>query len=370
MDPREQHPTWVEVELAAIENNVRLVRALTSAQVMAVVKADGYGHGALPVAQAALRGGATWCGVARLAEAQELRRGGLGCPILVLGPLPRGRLAEAVAEGLSISVFEPEQIAASAAAGRELNQEARLHLKVDTGMSRLGARPEDALALARLVADSEGARLEGFFTHFARADEHDPATTNQQLKIFNQVLGGLQQAGLRPPSVHAANSAASLTVPGAHFDLVRLGIAMYGLQPSPHCRLPEGFRPALCWKAQLSQVKLLPPGRGVSYGHLYVTRAQERIGTMPVGYADGFRRVSGNQVLVRGVRVAVVGRVCMDQSMLQLDGVPDARLGEEVVLIGQQNGESMPAEELAERWGTINYEVTCGIGRRVPRLYR
>jgi len=149
-----------------------------------------------------------------------------------------------------------------------------------------------------------------------------------------------------------------------------LGIAMYGLHPSPHCRLPLGFRPALSWKTQLSQVKLLPPGRGVSYGHVYVTQAQERLGTMPVGYADGYRRLPGNQALVRGVRVPVVGRVCMDQSMLQLDGVPDARLGEEVVLIGQQNGESMPAEELAERWGTINYEVTCGIGRRVPRLYR
>jgi alanine racemase len=370
MDPREQHATWVEVELAAIENNLRLVRALTSAQVMAVVKADGYGHGALPVAQAALRGGATWCGVARLEEAQELRRGGLQCPILVLGPPPPGRLAEAVAESLSITVFEPEQIAAAAAAGRELHQEARLQLKVDTGMGRLGARPEDAIGLARRVAKTKGARLEGLFTHFARADEADRTTTDQQLKTFNQVVDGLQQAGLRPPLVHAANSAATLSLARSHFDLVRLGIAMYGLHPSAHCRLPEGFRPALSWKAQLSQVKLLPPGRGVSYGHTYVTQGTERIGTIPVGYGDGFRRIPGNQALVRGVRLPVVGRVCMDQSMLQLDGVPEARAGEPVVLIGRQDGEAMPAEELAERWGTINYEVTCGIGRRVPRLYR
>jgi alanine racemase len=369
MDPRQLHPTWVEVDLSSIENNVRLVGRMSSAAVMAVVKADGYGHGALPVAQAALRAGATWCGVARLEEALELRRGGLQCPILVLGPFPPGRLAEALTESLSLTVFDPEQIAAAAAAGRELGREAALHLKVDTGMSRLGARPEDVFGLARLVADSEGARLEGLFTHFARADEPDPTPTGQQLAAFEQVVDGLQQSGLRPPLVHAANSAASLTRPDAHFDLLRLGIAMYGLHPSVHCRLPDGFRPALSWKAQLGQVKLLPPGRGVSYGHVYITQAVERIGTLPVGYGDGFRRIAGNQALVRGARVPVVGRVCMDQCMLQLDGVPEARAGEQVVLIGHQNGETMPAEELAERWGTINYEVTCGIGRRVPRLY-
>lgn len=369
MDPRELHPTWVEVDLSAIESNIRLVRGLTSAQVMAVVKSDGYGHGALPVAQAALSAGATWCGVARLEEALELRRGGLQCPILVLGPLPAGRLSEAVAEGLSLTVFEAAQIADAAAAGRELGRGANVQLKVDTGMSRLGAQPGDIPGLARLVAETEGARLEGLFTHFARADEPDPATTNQQLKLFNHVVEALQGAGLRPPLVHAANSAASLAFPQTHFDLVRLGIAMYGLHPSTHRRLPEGFRPALSWKAQLSQVRLLPPGAGVSYGHTYTTLAEECIGTAPVGYADGFRRVSGNQVLVRGRRVPVVGRVCMDQIMLQLDRVPEARSGEPVVLLGRQNGERMPAEELAERWGTINYEVTCGIGRRVPRLY-
>ncbi len=370
MDPRELHPTWIEVDLSAIENNVRLIRGMSSAQVMAVVKADGYGHGALPVAQAALRAGATWCGVARLEEALELRRGGLECPILLLGPIPAAGSAEAVEHGLSLTVFAPDQIEAAAAAGRELKREANLQLKVDTGMSRLGAQPGDALGLAHLVAETEGARLEGVFTHFACADEPDPATTDQQLAAFEQVVEALQAAGLRPPLVHAANSAAALTRPQAHFDMLRLGIAMYGLHPSAHCRLPAGFRPALGWMAQLSQVKTLPPGRGVSYGHTYITQDEERIGTVPVGYADGYRRVAGNQALVHGVRVPVVGRVCMDQSMLQLDRVPEAHAGDQVVLLGRQNGESMPAEELAQRWGTINYEVTCGIGKRVPRLYR
>jgi alanine racemase len=365
MDPREQHATWVEVELAAIENNLRLVRALTSAQVMAVVKADGYGHGALPVAQAALRGGATWCGVARLEEAQELRSGAV--PDLVLGPAASGPPGEAVREPVDHRVRTSRSPPQPRPAGK-LHQEAR--------RSSMRHRHEQAGCTARgrhrigsAVAKTEGP-AGGLFTHFARADEADRTTTDQQLKTFNQVVDGLQQAGLRPPLVHAANSAATLSLARSHFDLVRLGIAMYGLHPSAHCRLPEGFRPALSWKAQLSQVKLLPPGRGVSYGHTYVTQGTERIGTIPVGYGDGFRRIPGNQALVRGVRLPVVGRVCMDQSMLQLDGVPEARAGEPVVLIGRQDGEAMPAEELAERWGTINYEVTCGIGRRVPRLYR
>jgi alanine racemase len=370
MDPSRRHATWVEVDLGAIENNIRQIRALTPAQVMAVVKADGYGHGAVEVGQAALRAGATWCGVARLEEGLELRRAGVQAPILVLSPLPAGRFAEAVAEGLSIAIFSHEQIEAAAGTGRQLGRPAGLHLKLDTGMSRLGARPEQAAELARRAAGAEGARLEGLFTHFARADESDLSSAESQLEVFRQVIEGLQQVGLRPPLVHAANSAATLTLPASHFDLVRPGIAVYGLHPSPQCRLPGGFRPALTWKSLLSQVKRLPPGRGVSYGHAYVTRADELIGTVLVGYADGFRRVPMNQALVRGVRVPVVGRVCMDLCMLQLDAVPEARVGEEVVLVGPQGEVAIPAEEVAGRWGTVNYEVTCGIGARVPRVYR
>jgi alanine racemase len=169
--------------------------------------------------------------------------------------------------------------------------------------------------------------------------------------------------------VHAANSAASLTRPSAYFNLVRAGIAIYGLHPSPQCPLPTDFRPALQWKTVLSQVKNLPPGRGVSYGHIYTTQADERIGTLPVGYADGMRRTSGNLALVGGKRVPVIGRVCMDQMMVQLNGVSDAKAGDEVVLIGKQGEESLFAEEVAGNWGTINYEVTCGLAARVPRLY-
>lgn len=363
------YSNWVEIDLQAIENNIRRLRAQARTQVMAVLKANGYGHGAVPVAQAALRAGAAWCGVARLEEALELRRAGLDCPILILGYTPTGRYAEAIAAGISLAAWDDSQVQAAVQAAGRVGGAARLHLKVDTGMSRLGTQPEGALHVARAMAAAPRVIFEGLFTHFARADEPASASAEQQLGQFRQVLAGIEAAGLRPPLVHAANSAAIFCRPEASFDLVRAGIAMYGLHPSPDCRLPPGFRPALAWKAVLSQVKTLPPGRGVSYGHEYVTRAVERIGTLPVGYADGYRRQTSNQVLIHGARAPVVGRVCMDQVLVQLDGLPEAREGDEAVLIGRQGEARLPAEELGARWGTVNYEVVCGISPRVPRVY-
>lgn len=363
------YSTWVEIDLGAIENNIRQIVDLTGVRVMAVVKANAYGHGAVPVAQAALRAGATWCGVARIDEALELRRAGLECPILLLGHIPAERLDEALTENISLTVWNAEQIEqASQAAGRT-RQMAHLHLKVDTGMSRLGVQAQEAPALAQQLAAAPGVILEGIFTHFAKADESDPATTNAQEARFQSVLQELEASGVRPKLVHAANSAASLTRPSAHFDMVRGGIAIYGLHPSAQCPLPETFHPALSWKSVLSMVKVLPPGRGLSYGHEYFTQKNERIGTIPVGYADGFRRTHGNQVLVGGGLAPIVGRVCMDQVLVQLDGVPQAREGDPVVLIGEQGGERISAEQVAKRWGTINYEVVCGIGPRVSRIY-
>ena len=369
MEDAESYSCWVEVDLGAIEENIRCIVRQASVQVMAIVKANGYGHGAVPVARAALKAGATWCGVARVDEALELRRAGLDCPILLLGLTPSRRVAEVIANGISMTIWRSEQVEmASSLAGR-LGQPARLHLKVDTGMSRLGVQPGDALELGLRLARATDTVFEGLFTHYARADETDRSTTDLQEARFQEVLKQFDAAGIRPPLVHAANSAASLTRPSACFDIVRAGIAIYGLHPSRQCQLPSAFRPALTWKSVLSQVKFLPPGRGVSYGHIYTTRSQERIGTFPVGYADGFRRLSGNEVLVDGQRVPVVGQVCMDQSMLQLDAVPQASPGDEVVIIGSQQGERISAEDVATRWGTINYEVVCGIGPRVPRIY-
>jgi alanine racemase len=368
MDPHEEYSTWAEVDLTAITSNVRLLAKHTGVRVMAVVKADGYGHGALPVAQAARRGGASWFGVARVEEALELRQGEIIEPILILGWVPPARIPELVAARISITVWEPSQIEAAAQAGTA-QEPVRIHLKLDTGMSRLGAPPERAVELARAISEHRELVLEGAFTHFARADEPSAPTTDAQESIFREMLESLQAAGLRPPLAHAANSAASITRPSARFELVRTGIAIYGLHPSQECTLPASFRPAMEWKTTLAQVKTLPPGRGVSYGHMYVTRATERIGTAPVGYADGFRRTDENIVLVGGRPAPVVGRVCMDQIMLQLDAVPDAVEGSEVVLLGSQGDARITAEDIAQRWGTINYEVVCGVGKRVPRVY-
>ncbi len=214
-----------------------------------------------------------------------------------------------------------------------------------------------------------GLHIEGLFTHLARSDEPEVGTTIWQLDRFNRLVRELEAAGLRPGLVHAANSAGSLYFPQAYFDLVRPGIAIYGLHPSAEAPLPQGFRPAMSWKAQLVSVKELPPGHGVGYNYRYFTSGTERIGVIPAGYADGFRRRLGNFVLVGGKRVNVVGGVCMDQCMVRLDEVPSARIGDEVVLMGEQGDLTIRAEDIGLAWGTNNYEVVCGLAARVPRVY-
>lgn len=370
MKPYEYLSCWVEIDLDSIESNVRRIVDQTGVQVMAVVKANGYGHGAVQTTRAALRGGAKWLGVARVEEAVELRNKGINEPILVLGFTPFDRIKEAIEGEISLTLWDPQQLRITSRYAKQIGKLAKVHLKLDTGMSRLGVSPDDALEMAQEIAADPLIHFEGVFTHFARADELYPSTTNSQENLFRSILQRLKKAGIHVPLAHASNSAASLSRPTANFDLVRAGISIYGLHPSSECQLPVGFKPALTWKTVLSQIKLLPPRQGVSYGHTYRTRGTERIGTLPVGYADGFRRCDGNIVLAGGKRIPVVGRVCMDQMMVNLDQVPDAKPGDEVVLIGNQGKAAISAEEVAEIWGTINYEVVCGIGSRVPRIYR
>ena len=369
MLPIDQNSTWVEINLLAIASNVTCFLNKTKGEVMAVVKANGYGHGAVPVARTALHAGASWCAVARIDEALDLRKAGITAPVLLLGHTPTGRFKDAIQNQVSLTIWQASQVELASTVAKELGLTARLHLKVDTGMSRLGVQPQEALALAERLAKTPRVFFEGLFTHFAKADEADPRTTKLQESLFLETLDLLEQKGLRPPIVHAANSAASLAFPSTYFNLVRLGVAMYGLSPANDPILLTGLVPALAWKTTISQVKTLPPGRGVSYGHRYITRKYERIATVPVGYGDGLRRTDGNQLLVQGQRVPVVGRICMDQCMLQLDDVPAANEGDEVVIIGLQGNMNISAEEVAKIWGTINYEVVCAISPRVPRIY-
>lgn len=363
------HSCWVEIDLAAIEKNIQELRQLAQVQVMAVVKANAYGHGSIPVAQAALRAGAKWLGVARLEEGLELCHAGISAPVLLLGYTPPSQYSAAIENRLSLTIWDKRQLQDLSRLAGRLGKPAKVHLKVDTGMGRLGVQPEETVELAAQISRAPSVFFEGIFTHFARADEVDAGTTESQECQFKLVLRKLSQAKIRTAWIHASNSAAGLTRPSAHFDLIRAGISIYGLHPAPGCCLPSGFSAALTWKTVISHIKVMPLGRGISYGHAYVTQKNERIGTLPVGYADGYRRAAGNSVLVAGKQVPVVGRVCMDQVMVSLDSVPEVMPGDEVVLIGKQGDVRITAEDVADAWGTINYEVVCGIGPRVPRLY-
>ncbi|RPI78854.1 MAG: alanine racemase, partial [Chloroflexi bacterium] len=364
----ELYSTWTETDLQALKNNIRCLRDITGVRVMAVVKANGYGHGAIPMARSAIEGGAAWLGVARIEEALELRYAKIQEPILLLGYTPLQRFREAIENGISLTVWDKVQVDAAEKTASSLGKVGLLHLKVDTGMNRLGVKSEEALEMAAFIRSKPNLLFEGIFTHFARADEADRYFADTQEKSFTRVVESLEKENLLPPWVHACNSAGALACPGAAFNMVRAGISIYGLHPSPQCPLPDGFQPVLSWKSVISAIKYVEPGQGVSYGHIYVCTKREKVGTVPVGYADGFRRVSGNEVLVAGKRAPVIGRVCMDQLMISLDHIPEANTGDEVVLLGKQGEDQITAEEIAARWGTINYEVTCGIGARVPRL--
>jgi alanine racemase len=360
--------TWIEVDLAAVEENVRALRTASGVPLMAVVKANGYGHGAVEVSRAAISAGAAWLAVSCAEEGLALRNAGIAAPILVLGLVTAQEADEAIAAGLSLTVYSQEAAQLYSERATALGHSVCVHLKVDTGMGRLGTLPgEDTLAFARSITAMPAVHLEGIFTHLACADEADPAPTLEQLARFQSTLDALGESGIRAAWVHAANSAATLAFPQARYNIVRTGIAIYGVHPSDHVTLSSAFRPALSWKARLVSCKILPKGWGVSYGMEYHTRGEETVGVIPVGYADGWRRKHPNLVLLHGRRTPVIGRVCMDQCMVRLP--EGASLGTEVVLIGRQGNEEIRAEEVARRWGTINYEVITGISARMPRVY-
>jgi alanine racemase len=372
---RPDRPTWVEIDLGAIGNNTRQIKELVGprVQVLASLKADAYGHGALKVARTVLHNGASMLGVATVSEATPLREAGISAPILVFGYVPYWQMREAVHLGVTVTLYASESAQALSRAALALGKTVRVHVKIDTGMARLGMRAEqldEIVAFMREVATLPGLELEGIYTHFAAADSSDQIYTLMQLARFQRVLHALEMLRLRPPIAHAANSAATLSLPAAHLDMVRPGIALYGLDPSPEVRLPEGFRAALSFKTQVAQVKLVPEGESIGYGCAYTTTRPTLVAVLPVGYADGFRRAPNNwgSVLIHGQPAPILGRVCMDQCMVDVTAIPQTRMGDEVVLIGQQGQATLTAEEVAQRLGTINYEVVSEILARVPRV--
>lgn len=367
---------WATVDLAALRHNLALLRAkaapdgATGPRVMAAVKADAYGHGLVPVARGLRDAGADAFGVATAEEALALRDAGVDGEVLLFAPVRR-RIPELVAADVALTVAASDDLRAIEAAGPP--GRARVHLKVDTGMGRLGAAPSDARALARATARSRAAALAGVWTHLASADEPDALAgdgrTSRQLDAFRGLLADLERDGLRPPLAHAANSAAVLLRPDASFDLVRPGIALYGVAPSPWVasRAP-GLRPALRWDAPVTFVKRVTAGTPIGYGGAWVAPRSTVVATVRLGYADGYPRALSNrgELALRGRRVPVVGRVCMDQLMLDLGPDGGADVGERAEVLG---GAAPAAADLADAAGSFAYELLTSIGARVARRY-
>jgi len=361
-------PTWLRIDLDAIGHNIRRLRAIAGVPLMVALKADAYGHGALRVAHTALANGATALAVATLGEARALREDGIAAPILMLGYTPPWQAREAVGLGLTCTIFDHDSARALAEAAAALERPASVHVKVDTGMARLGLPPDEVGAFLQALHASPGLRVEGLYTHFATADSADETFARTQLRRFERVLAEITAAGLRPPVIHAANSAALLRMPGARFDLARPGIACYGLRPAAATPLPPDFQPALSFHTEIAQVRAHPAGTPLSYGGVFITARPARIATIPVGYADGFRRSPPwREVLVRGRRAPVVGQVCMDYALIDVSEIAGVRRGDPVVLIGTQGDQAISADEVAEWLGTISYEVVATILPRVPR---
>jgi alanine racemase len=366
-------PSQARVELSAIRDNVALLRERSGgADVMAMVKADGYGHGAVRTARAALAGGASWLGVAILPEALRLRAEGIAAPILVALGTPDEPYDQGIAHDIDLSAGTTQLIEEIAAAASRAGKTARVHLKADTGMSRGGATPADwpALVDAALAAEATGRiRVVGLFSHFACADEPGHPSIRPQIDVFTEMIELAEKAGLRPDVRHLSNSAATLTLPEARFDLVRPGIAIYGHSPIPQAGT-FGLRPAMTFTARVALTKRVPAGSGVSYGHTYITSADTTLALIPAGYGDGVPRHGSNllEVLAAGRRRRIAGRVCMDQFVIDMAD-DEIAPGDEVILFGPGDHDEPTAQDWAEAIGTISYEIVTRVGGRVPRTY-
>ena len=363
--------TWVKIDLSAIEANIDAVAAKANVPVMAVIKADAYGHGAVPIARL-LEKKCAFFGVSSMLEAMELRSAGIRLPILILGATPDDAYPLAVREDIRPAIFTWESACALSRAAAAQGKTARLHFAVDTGMSRIGLQvTEEAADLCARIAALPGLVCEGLFSHFATADETALTRARAQAARFADFDAMLKARGLEIPIRHLNNSAGVMNF-SEHYDMVRSGIVTYGLYPSEEVNpgdLP--LQPALSWYSRVTHVKTLPAGREISYGGTFVTTRDTRVATVAVGYADGYRRsLSGRfYVLIRGRKAPILGRVCMDQLMVDVTDIPDAAAGDTVTLAGRDGKERITIEELAAAAGSFNYETVCGISRRVPRVY-
>jgi alanine racemase len=364
--------TWVEVDLDRFAGNLRAVRERIGPQreILLVVKADAYGHGAVEIADAAAEEGVTQLGVATLHEGIQLRRAGCRLPIAVLSPLLVSEIDEAVAHDLDPSVGDLVFASALSAAAKGVGRPQRFHVEIDTGMGRTGVRDDEAEMFLAQATALPGLRLASVYTHFPDADADDLSFAHEQVVRFRAVLDRLARRGIRPPRVHAANSAGTVNLDEALFDWVRVGLVAYGHRP-PRCEATIPVAPVMAFKSRIVQLRRHPAGTPISYGRTFVTRRDSCVGVVAVGYGHGYSWLLSNRghMLVRGRRVPILGRVTMDLTMVDVTDLPDAEVGDEVVLFGDQGEATLSIEEVAEGSATLAYEIMCTIGKRVTRIY-
>lgn len=364
---------WAEISLDNIAHNAREIRRITrpEAEVMGVVKADGYGHGAVEVAHTILGNGVSRLAVSMLDEAIQLRNSGIKAPILILSDVEPLRADEILRYDITQTVFTYGFAEILSKKAAEAGKKMKVHIKIDTGMGRVGFETDEAVEAVRHISTLPGLEIEGIFTHFAVSDEEDPYTEQQFVKFCN-ICDALEREGIHIPIRHAANSAAMIRFPHMHLNMVRAGIILYGLHPSAVTRGYDiDLRPAMMLKARTSLVKSVPAGTSLSYGCTYRTEKPSMIATIPVGYADGYPRLLGNKsyVLMGGKIAPIRGRICMDQCLADVTGIAHVKTGDEAVLFGEQNGNRISIDDIAALAGTVNYEIVCIIGKRVPRQY-
>ena len=366
--------TWTEVNLDAIAQNVKNIKKLIGKkkELMAVVKGNAYGHDILEISSVVLENGATRLAVARLEEAIFLRKAGITVPILVLGLTLKPQAESLVSYDITPTVCEFEMIEKLSELAVQMNKMAKIHLKVDTGMGRIGIFPDDVLRFIKRIKTLKKVEIEGIFTHFSVADEKDKFYTEEQFRKFIEILTILEKEGIKIPIKHVGNSATLLDLPHMWLDMVRPGLAIYGLYPSKEVKKTINLIPAQQFKTKIVFIKELPRGESISYGRIYITKRRMRVASLPVGYADGYNRLLSNQgeVLVRGQRVPIIGRVCMDQCMIDVTNLTQVEIGDEVVLWGRQGEEMITVEEIAQKIRTINYEIVhLPDKKRVPKLF-
>ncbi|MFV9568303.1 alanine racemase [Thermoanaerobacter mathranii] len=367
-------PTRAEIYLDNIAHNLSEVKRWVGKKVkiMGVVKANAYGHGACHVAKVLVENGVCYLGVATIEEALELRECGINIPILVFGYTPLTQAEELIVHNITQTVFDINYVEELEKIALNVGKKAKVHVKIDTGMGRIGYTDlKVAEKEIEKMMEMEGVEVEGVFSHFATSDEKDKSYAEQQFDMFKKLLERLKEKGINIPLKHIANSGAIIDLKYTYLDMVRPGIVLYGSYPSEEVKRPLDLRQTMGFKTKIVYIKEVPEGTSISYGKTFITKRKSKIATLPVGYADGFNRLLSNNyhVLVKGKYAAVVGRICMDQTMIDVTDIEGVEVGDDVIIFGNQEGEKITAEEIAKKLNTIPYEVYCGISSRVPRIY-